>query len=279
MKHIVTIAAVGVSILFSACNNKGTETTKNEADEIAAKIEPIIQGSWVMTDYISSLEQSKSPLASCNVLTDIVSLDIDTKGQHSGDSASVAASLNNHEGYAFYIYFRKGQSGTSIPTNHADENGGFFEMDYTVVDADTLLVLYHYGKDHKLLDKRNYRKWKTAVAENDEPSVLQRTANNILFAGKYKATDDKGKTTDWEFTSGGLAMGVEGHSTYYVFTDFIAEEEGYKIDEMCFDEHTKTQKPFIFSIKGDTTYLYQAKENTERTKLEQGPLKYTLVRQ
>lgn len=279
MKHIVTIAALGVAVFFSACNNNSTKATKNEADEIAAKIEPFIQGSWVMSDYITSLSQTKSPLASGSVLTDIVSLDIDTRGQHSGDSASVAASLNNHEGYAFYIYFRKGQSGTSIPTNHTDDKGGFYEMDYTIVDADTLLVLYHYGNDKKLLDKRNYTRWKSPLAENDEPSVLQRTANSILFTGKYKATDDKGITTDWEFTSGGIAQGVEGHSTYYVFTDFIAEEEGYKIDEMCFDEHTKTQKPFIFSIKGDTTYLYQAKENTERTKLEQGPLKYTLLKQ
>lgn len=270
--------ALSLSVFFTACDNNTEKKGNNNATDIAAGIEPMIQGTWVMTDYITDLQKTKSPLASSVKLDGLVSLDIDTR-DHTGDSSSVAASFNNHEGYAFYIYFRKGKENNSLPTSHTDDDGSTYELGYEVTNNDTLLVMYHYGKDEKLIDKRNYTRWKDPVADYDEPAGLQRTANKILFAGKYKATDETGKTTDWEFTNGGILLGVEGHNTYYIFTDFIAEEEGYKIDELCFDEHTKKQKPFIFSIKGDTTYLYQAKENKERTKLEQGPLKYTLIKQ
>ena len=278
MKHIVTI--LSIAVLFAACKS-GTETKKTEAEEIAARVMPVIKGTWVMTDYITSLQQTKSPLASSAVLKDIVMLDILDMDSlsHQGDSMGISGSLNNHEGLAFNIYFRKGHTETAIPIAYSDNDGSFYELDYTIANNDTTLVVCHYGKDNQLIAKRNFTKWKQPVADYDEPSPLQRMVNKVLFAGKYKATDDAGKTFDWELTSGGIALGVEGHNTYYIFTDFIAEEPGYMVDELCFDEHEKTQKPFIFSIKGDTTYLYQAKENNERTKIEKGDLKYTLVKQ
>jgi hypothetical protein len=277
MKHIVTI--LSIAVLFTACKS-GTETQNTEAEAIAARVKPIIQGTWVMTDYITSLQQTKSPLASSKVLKDIVMLDILADSiNDKGDSMGVSGSLNNHEGLAFNIYFRKGHTETAIPMEYTDNDGSFYELDYTIANNDTTLVVNHYGKDNKVIAKRDFTKWKQPVADYDEPSPLQRTVNKVLFAGKYRATDDAGKTYDWELTNGGILLGVEGHKTYYVFTDFIAEEEGYLVDEMCFDEHEKTQKPFIFSIKGDTTYLYQAKENNERTKIEKGDLKYTLLKQ
>lgn len=278
MKHIATI--LSIAVLFAACKN-GTETKKTEAEEIADRVMPVIKGTWVMTDYITSLQQTKSPLASSTVLKDVVMLDIldmDSMA-HQGDSLGISGSLNNHEGLTFNIYFRKGHTETAVPVSYSDNDGSFYELDYAIANNDTTLVMNHYGKDNKLIAKRDFTKWKQPVADYDEPSPLQRTVNKVLFAGKYKATDESGKTYDWELTNGGITLGVEGHKTYYVFTDFIAEEEGYMVDELCFDEHEKTQKPFIFSIKGDTTYLYEAKENKERTKLEQGTLKYTLLKQ
>lgn len=276
MKHIAAIV-IATTILFAACKSE-PETKKTEAETIFDRVMPIMRGTWVMTDYINNLQQTKSPLAASAVLKDVVMLDIDTIG-YAGDSCGVSGSLNNHEGLAFNIYFRKGHTETSIPVAYSDNDGSSYELDYTIANNDTTLILSHYGKDGKLINNRNFTKWKQPVADYDEPSGLQRTANKILFAGKYKATDDAGKTADWELTSGGIALGVEGHKTFYVFTDFLGEGDGYMIDEMCFDEHEKTQKPYIFSIKGDTTFLYQAKENTERTKVEKGDLKYTLIKQ
>lgn len=275
MKYVIPILAL--TILFAACKS-GTENQKTEAEAIAARIMPIVHGTWVMTDYITSLEQTKSPLASSKLLTGIVAMDFDT-ADHKGDSVSVQGNGGNHEDVLFSIYFRKGQTETSVPVSMVAEDGSHFELDYTTTNGETTLLLCRYGANNKLLDKQSFTKWKEPVGEDDEPSVFQRTVNRILFAGKYAVTDDAGKTYNWELTNGGIAKGVEGHSTYFVFSDFSFEEEGYLVDEMCFDERTKTQKPYIFSIKGDTTFLYQAKENEERTKIEKGPLKYTLVKQ
>ena len=276
MKHIVTI--LSALVLFASCKNGDEKPELKETDKIASVMEPAIQGSWVMEDYITDLQKTKSPLASSAKLEGLVSIDIDTRG-HTGDSSSVSGSLNNHEGVAFYVYFRKGQNGNAIPTNYSDNEGDSYELDYTVVNADTMLIMYHYDKAKKLLDKRNYTKWKEPVADYDEPSGLQRFANTALLAGKYKATDDKGKVYNWELSKGGNLIGVEGHNTYYIFTDFLGEGDGYKIDELCFDKSEKTQKPFIFEIKGDTVLFYGASEDKERTKLIKGELKYTLVKQ
>jgi hypothetical protein len=274
MKYVIPVLAL--TILFAACKS-GTENQKSEAEEIAARMLPIVHGTWVMTDYITSLEQTKSPLESSKLLTGVVALDFDTTGR-TGDSVSVQAKKNNHENILFSIYFRKGQTETSVPVSFVSGNE-HYELDYSVANNDTTLLLCRYSADNKLLDKRSFIKWKTPVADYDDPSAVQRFANKVLFTGKYMSIDENGKTDEWELSDGGVAIGVDGHGTYFVFTDFFEEEAGYLVDEMCFDEHEKSQKPYIFSIKGDTTFLYQAKENEERTKIEKGPLKYTLVKQ
>ena len=128
------------------------------------------------------------------------------------------------------------------------------------------------------MSKRSFTKVTGPQTEDSEPYSLQYMVNKHLFAGDYQATDDKGKTSTITLTEDGLLKGVEEHKTYFIFTDFVGEEPGYTVDELCFDEQTKNQKPFLYKINADTLRLYEAKENEERTKISQGPLKYTLVK-
>ncbi len=272
-KRLFILSAIA---LLAACKNSSKQSGEDAA-KITAGIEPVIQGTWVMTEYINDLQKTQSPLASSARLQGIVSLNIDTWG-HTGDSSSISGSLNNHEGYAFNIYFREGKEENSIQTDlKGDSNDDKYELGYTISNKDTALVLYHYKND-KLADKRSFTKVTGEVSENGEPHGLQYMVNKVLFSGNYTATDDKGKTTDVKFTNDGIVEGFEGHTTYFVFTDFIAESDGYKIDELCLDERTKTQKPFIFEASNDTIRFYAASEDYDRTKLIKGALKYTLVK-
>ncbi|MBS1771577.1 MAG: hypothetical protein JST82_01865 [Bacteroidetes bacterium] len=261
---------LSVLVVLFGCKS----TPPKSGAELMKDFAPHIDGVWVMTDYINDLSKTKSPLASANKLDGVVSMEI-TSSLLSNDTLAVHGSLNNHEGLDFHIVMKEGQNKTSLTTDitEADHKGGFYELGY----EDKSLMLYHYNKDKKLLDKRAFTKVEGPLTEDSEPYGLQYMANRVLFAGKYDATDETGKQSEIEFTEDGMLHGVEGHTIYYVFTDFIGDPEG-NLDEMCFDFQQKTQKPYIFEIKGDTTKLYAASENEERTQLIQGDLKYTLVK-
>lgn len=272
MRKLLLIIA-GASLIAS-CKQGGNEDKKAGAK---GAVLPYLQGTWVMTDYINDLKATGSPLQSSGKLTGIVSMTIN-KDVAENDSLPVPGSLNNHEGTSFNIILQQGANKQQLKTDLADNStGNYYEIGYDA-GKDTSAVLIEYNKDHKEVGKHYFSKVTGPQTDDSEPYGLQYMANKILLTGTYNATDDAGKTSTVEFTEDGLVKGVGGHKTYYIFTDFLGEGDGYKIDELCFDEQTKNQKPYIFQIRKDTVRLYQAKENAERTKLEQGPLKYTLIK-
>lgn len=276
MKKLLLAASI-IAIFAAACNSNSSN--KEEAKDLVGTFKPIVSGAWVMTDYINELNKTKSPLAASAKLKDVVSLNIDFS-MLKGDSVDVSASLNNHEGYLFSLYLREGQDERSLATGHTsmDNPGAFYELAYTINNNDTSLVLNHYDKSKKLLDKKAFTKVTGVQSENGEPYGLQYMANKVLLAGKYTATDDAGKTSEVILTDDGMVTGLGTHSTYFIFTDFLGGDET-NLDEMAFDERTKNQKPYIFEINADTVWFFQAKENEERTLLIKGPLKYTMVKQ
>ncbi|MBW7912364.1 MAG: hypothetical protein H3C54_01360 [Taibaiella sp.] len=262
---------------FLSCSSGGNETKETTAD-IHTSFSPIIKGTWVMTDYITDLQKTKSPKASAGVLQGVVSMEIDP-ADPTGDTSIVSASLNNHEGMTFYLFYRPGQDGQSLTTALTDEDGSgnFYELAYNISGTDTTLQLKHYNKEKKLLDTRGFTRVTGPLTDDSEPYGLQYMANKVLLSGTYNVTDDEGNAFKAELTDDGMAKGVAGHTTYYIFTDFIGDEQT-NLDEMVFDPGSKTQKPYIFEIKADTVWLYKAMENEERTLLIKGPLKYTMVR-
>ncbi|HLO69555.1 MAG TPA: hypothetical protein VK167_01715 [Flavipsychrobacter sp.] len=276
MKRLLYILAPVV--LLAACKDKATRDAE-ESKELAARFTPIINGAWVMTDYLTDLGKTKSALASYNKLQGVVYMDILTS-TYSGDSLYIPVSFNNHEGGGFMAYFRPGQEDNAIKINLTDNENttNFYELGYETAGKDTMLVLYHYGSGNKLLDKRNFSKITGTVSDDGEPSGFQRGINSVLFEGSYTATDDAGTAKDITLTRDGMVQGMQGASTYHIYSDYMTEEEGYKVDEFTLDPGTKTQKPFIYQFSGDTIRLFASAENAERTKLEKGALKYTLVR-
>lgn len=262
----------------AACSSGDNETKEAPAD-IHASFSPIIKGTWVMTDYITDLQKTKSPKASSGILKGIVSIEIDPS-EPTGDTTTASASLNNHEGMTFYLFFRRGQDARSLTTDIPDENGSgsFYELAYNIAGGDTMLELKHYNKEKKLVDSRSFTRVTGPLTDDSEPYGLQYMANKVLFSGKYNVTDDEGNIFKAELTDDGMAKGIGAHTTYYIFTDFIGDEQT-NLDEMVFDPGVKTQKPYIFEISADTMLLYKAMENDERTLLIRGPLKYTMVRE
>lgn len=271
------LLVVTAACTFAACGS-GENETKETPAATRASFSPVVKGTWVMTDYIAHLQKTKSPKASADVLKGVVAMEIDPS-EPDGDSTIVSANFNNHEGMTFYLYFRPGQEPNSLVTALTDEDGSgnFYDLGYTIMGDDTLLELRHYNKEKKLLDTRTFTKVTGPLTADSEPYGLQYMANKVLFAGNYNVTDDEGNSFEVELTDDGMAKGMEGHTTYYVFTDFMGGEQT-NLDEMVFDPGVKSQKPYIFEIKGDTTLLYKAMENEDRTLLIQGPLEYTMVR-
>lgn len=275
MKQLLLILLVIGTL--AACSSGDNQDKQTPAD-IQASFSPIIKGTWVMTDYINDLQKTKSPKASSGILQGVVSMEIDPAAP-TGDTTIISASLNNHEGMTFYLFYRPGQDGQSLATALTDEDGSgnFYELAYNISGTDTTLQLKHYNKEKKLLDTRGFTRVTGPLTDDSEPYGLQYIANKVLLSGKYNVTDDEGNAFNAELTDDGMANGVAGHTTYYIFTDFIGDEQT-NLDEMVFDPGSKTQKPYIFEIKADSVLLYKAMENEERTLLIKGPLKYTMVR-
>lgn len=104
MKHLSYILLT-LFICASCSNEKKTNTdnVENQVDSLKQKFIPILNGVWVLTDYIKVIEQTKSPIKAADklegVVTMIIDLDINT------DSIEVGASWGNHEGYNFTTYF------------------------------------------------------------------------------------------------------------------------------------------------------------------------------
>jgi len=272
------LIASGLVLSLAACGSDNNTSNESATEDVQGSFAPIIKGSWIMTDYVAALKSTKSPMAAAGTLKGIVAMDIDPE-PYSGDTVIVAANVNNNENATFYMMYRKGHSDRSLITAQIDNSndGSFYELSYDIDGDDTILFLNHYNANKQLADSRQYIRITGPQSDDGQPYGLTYMANKVLLAGTYNVTDETGKTMEATLTDDGLVTGLGHHTTYFIFTDFTGDIET-NLDEMLFDEHTKTQKGYIFEIKGDTTLLYQALENDDRTQLIRGDLKYTMVR-
>jgi len=262
--------------LLAACQTNITaihDAEKNSVASTTQTFKSIINGVWYQASYIDSIQETKSPFRSQNSLAEYVELSINTN-EASGDSLEVGAP-GIHEGTSFIIYLKPGLTRTSFPTNIIDEDvaSNFYELSYNISRNDTSLIILHYNKDKKLIGQTKYLR----VPKNSE-GALQFMVNKTLFAGNYKAEDTFGKVSVLKFTNDGLVTGLPVFKKYYVLTDFVAGPEN-NVDEVCFDIQTNHQQCYAFEIKGDTIKLYDVKESADQDTLQQGQLKYKLVKQ
>jgi hypothetical protein len=273
------IAIAFLLIIVAACKQAKQKTISEKQIDLSQKFKPILHGVWVPVDYVTELTKTKSPHKASDYLATISEFAIDTSG-NSLDSLEVGISLGNHEGSQFILYFKQGKSSNSLLTNITDfdDKNGSYELGYQPNVADTFLMLYHYDKNKKLIDQTKYIKVKEVQPGKPVEDGFQYMVNKKLIAGIYKATDTTGKEFIVTLSNDGTISGFPNRKTYYILTDFVAEnEEGP--DEICFDIQTSDQNCYGFEMKGDTINLFKPQENKDDTIIQKNPVLYTLVKQ
>lgn len=274
----LTYLILTLFILIS-CSKEKTPTTKNEIESSKENLIPILNGVWVLTDYIKAIEQTKSPIKAADKLQGIVTMVIDAGIK--SDSIIVDASWNNHEGYNFTTYLSTEQHQNSLKTNipDYDEKTNYYELGYETISNETFLVLYHYDKTNKLIDKKSFTKVADKQKDNDVSWGLQYIVNKTLFSGNYLLIDNKNTTTKISLQSDGSLNGFSDFKTYYIFTDFIGGPET-TLDAVEFNINEKNSKEYAFKIENDTILLYNTTRDQETGELLQlGKVQYKLVKQ
>ena len=269
-------------VLLTSCSNQETFNVSSEtkvADGLKGKFSEVFNGVWVLTDYIKSIESTKSPLKSVEKFDGVVTMIIDIKNQV--DSLFVGVSWNNHEGDNFTVYSISGNLVNSLKTNLIDyENqSNYYELGYENISNQKYLALYHYNKDNKLIDKKLFSKVADKQTDDDAAWGLQYIVNEKLFKGDYTLIDSSDNKTNVSFKSDGNLIGMPEFKSYYVFTDFIGAPETI-LDGIAFKANGRNSTWFAFEIKQDTTFLYSTKGDEEAGELLQlDKLIYKLARQ
>ncbi|MFN8713875.1 MAG: hypothetical protein ACK5Z2_13600 [Bacteroidota bacterium] len=269
------------SFFGASCSNEKTSTNvqTNQADSLKQIFAPILKGTWVLTNYMNAIAQTKSPLKSAEKLQGFVALHINDANQ--SDSMAVDASLNNHEGFAFVVYFQAGQNSACVKTNliDNDDKSAFYELGYEIVDGSAFLFLYHYNKSNALLDKTQFSKVADKQIANNPSAGLQYMVNEKIFSGNYLLIDTKNSSQKISLKSDGTLSGHTTFTTYSVTTDFLGDPEpGF--DEIVLNPQTINATSFAFKRANDSIYLYNTIGNEATGEpLKQGKIQYTLVRQ
>ncbi len=268
--------------IFSSCSNQKSSTKGNvqtQIDSLKQNFNSIFNGVWVLTDYITAIEQTKSPVKSSDILNGMVAMLID--GINNSDSIDVFASLNNHEGYNFTSYLTIGQSPNRIKTNIIDyeEGSNFYELGYEVISNETFLFLYHYDKSSKLLGKKQFSKVLETQFANGTELGIQYIVNKKLFAGNYLLIDNENNSTKINLKSDGTISGFSKFNKYFVSTDFCCGPNTI-IDEIAFSKDDSNASNFAFEIKNDTTFIYSTITDIEADEFMRiDKIVYKLVRQ
>jgi hypothetical protein len=287
MKNI-WLAFFIISVLFS-CKSKTNSKSPNplnikpdtitEQKLLIEKFSPIIQGNWVISNYVDGLTKTRSPYKLKHMLWGAVEISI-YMTELKSDSISVGESLNNHEGTSFMVYFKKGHGANCLKTNMEDYDvhTNFYELGYHIKGTDTSLFLYHINKNNKVLDSVKYtRVLKNAVDKTNAADGINYITNKKLFAGKYDLFDISGKNSTIEFDSKGSVYGFLSFTKYYINTDFVAGPAN-NIDDIVFDLYTNTSLDFAYKLDADTIKLYHIDYNADSTVESFGQLQYKLVK-
>ena len=248
-------------VIFTSCSNDKALTadnSENQIDSLKQTFIPILNGVWVLTDYIKAIEQTKSPLNAADKLQGVVTMIIGT--EIGNDSIEVGASWNNHEGYNFTTYFIAGRNKNSLKTNipDYDDKSNFYELGYETINNQTFLFLYHYNKANQLIDKNQFTKVADKQQDNDAAWGLQYVVNEKLFSGHYQLLDSVNPSLSVKFNNDGSLTGFKDFETFSISTDFAASgPDDETVDAICFKPSKEGKPCFEFEIRLDTIILKQ----------------------
>ncbi|QHS55487.1 hypothetical protein GWR56_08020 [Mucilaginibacter sp. 14171R-50] len=263
MKRIV--CPLLILCIFLSCKSKNgdsdQDTTANgrldQSQALLHQFKPLINGVWVKKDYIKKVKKSKSPLEAVERGTGITIMYIDT-AQLKGDSISVPAIINNHEGMDVTLRFQAGKNTTTI------ELGGD-ELSYKVKNGDTTLIIYHYNPKTKETATAQYIKAMQTMPSGGLADGMNYMINQAILSGIYEGTDAAGKKVNARFYDNGKVSGLPGLTTYFVQNDLIADPE-HSHDEIIFNLNAPGQKVYSFIINKKTLSLYDNAEQIKSNK-------------
>lgn len=274
-----SIVIISFLIVFFSCNSSADQTPLQSTNELIKQFKPFLHGVWVQADYMDDIVKTKSPVKSGKKLTFITEIVIDTS-DISADSVIADIALGNHEGSDLILYFKKGKALTSLITNISGFEDEFdsYDLGYEISNNDTGLIIYHYDKNQRLLDKIKYIKVDEVAHGSSLEDGFQYMVNKRLITGSYKVIDNTGFERSVKLSNDGTINGLPGFRTYYVITDFVASPED-SIDQICFDIQTDQQICYAFEIREDTIDLFKAPIHETDTLFKVGPVVYRFVRQ
>ncbi len=286
MKNICI--ALTVSFLLFSCKSKNSSSVidslksnpSGEVSGLVGEFKPILQGEWVKSDYINSIDSTRSPYRSRKHLKGVVDISIDMR-QATKDSVIAGISLNNHEGSQFTILFKQGRTPTSLKTTLPDYDvtTNFYELGYYIKNADTSLVLYHISKNKAIIDSVSYTRVLPSPPSGDNAgSGIDYYVNKKLFTGTYTTLSADDHKSYVEFDNEGNVYNFFNYKTYYANADFVAGPAN-NIDQLDFDVNTKKQKEYTYQLIGDTLTLYEINYDADSLVQSRGKFRYKLVKQ
>ena len=239
---------------------ENVEPSKDLNDSLAIDFGQIITGVWVLSDYISDIKKTKSPLKSSALLEGVCTMIID--GINFQDSTSVGVSWNNHEGMSFMLYNQQGQTKTQLKTNlfDYDNEENYFELGYKVNEGDTSLVINHYDTANQLIAVKSYSKVLQSQDNNSCDWGISYIVNQEILSGNYAVIDSNAVVTNITCSNDGLIEGHPDFDSFYIYTDFnggpIANYDGINL--------TKGEEisSHFFKCQKDTLYMYSMKVGT-----------------
>jgi len=219
---------------------------------------PIIKGNWIPTDYIAELKRTRSPYKAYENLLGIASLVIDDNAA-AADSLVAHVNFNNHEDGTLPIYFKPGKASNTLTTGYKyfDDPSHTYELGYTPIATDTLLVINHYDKNGKLISFKNFSRIGATTKPQNTGWGIEHVVNKTLIAGSYIIEGTK-PAVNVTFTVDGKVKGFDGLESYVVGTDFASNDpdELPPADYIYFKNGSISESTsYTFKITGNTLLL------------------------
>jgi hypothetical protein len=219
--------------------------------------------------YVDRVLETKSPLAAIDQTKGITCILFD-RHKIEGDSLMVLLGWENHDSGEVALKFKAGTRMNSLTL-------GVGELQYAIVNRDTLLTIYWPDEKTKVQTATVYKK--SPVKSNELASGLEYFINKGLVAGNYITTDSNSVTSKVSFRTNGTVQGLRDYKTYHINNDLDVEPMD-NLDDIGFGGAEGIRyKRYSFKILGDTLKLYATKPNADSSLSVLDKLEYTLIKQ